>query len=455
MKIILKNILLGFLLLLFSCQKEFTNTNEPREESVYSSVDGFLSVCIGLRVNYSTSALRYAIYVPGITTREIGTTSTYQTPIDLSYGGTSLTNINTGVGSLFSGLLKNKGQAEDLIKNIDQVTMQDGTRNGILAFAYYFKALDLCNLYQSFEQSPLMNSIDGDAVFSSNAEVLDEAIRLVLLAKENINAGVSEKFLDAIGDIKIKDSDIAMEDSDMKMEECCDALLSRLYLYSGEYDLCISVSSGINLKSKSTFTFDNENYNPVYAFAVNGSPYLFPKDNFGLSGTYQPDPNDGRYDFYLSDPGHLELAELGGDALKSIGGFFSAFDTPIPVYLPGEILLNMAEAYARDNDLVNAVTYLNRVMTKTGDVFGVNAALPDQTTFLTSLSKDDLLEEIYKNRCIELFFTGQRLVDSRRFHPNLVFTMSSDLESERNRNYYPYPQEERDNNTNCPADPEV
>ncbi|WP_461630994.1 RagB/SusD family nutrient uptake outer membrane protein [Labilibaculum euxinus] len=441
MKIILKNILLGFVLLLFSCQKEYTNPNEPSEESVYSSVDGFLSVCIGLKANYSTSALRYAIYVPGITAREIGTTSTYQTPMDLSYGGTSLTNINTGVGGLFSGLLQNKGQAEDLIENIDQVTMQDGTRNGVLAFAYYFKALDLCNLYQNFEQSPLMNSADGDAVFSNDSEVLDEAISLLLLAKENISGGMSDEFLAVIGD--------------MEMEECCDALLSRLYLYSGEYDSCISVSSGINLTSQSTFTFDNENYNPVFAFAVDGSPYLFPKDNFGLVGAYLPDSDDGRYDFYLSEPNKTELEELGGDVLKSIGGFFSTFDTPIPVYLPGEILLNMSEAYARDNDLANAVIYLNMVMTKTDDVFGVNAGLPDQTSFLTSLSKDDLLEEIYKNRCVELFFTGQRLVDSRRFHPNLVFTKSSDLESERNRNYYPYPQEERDNNPNCPADPEI
>jgi len=441
MKIILKNILLGFVLLLFACEDEYTNPNQPSEESVYSSVDGFLAVCIGLKADYSTSALKYIVYVPGITTREIGTTSTYQTPMDLSYGGTSLTNINTGIGGLFSGLLQNKGQAEDLIENIDNVEMQETTRNGILAFAYYFKALDLCNLYQCFEQAPLMNSIDGDALYSSDTEVLSEAVSLLLLAKGNISNGMSDEFTDVIGD--------------MEMEDCCDALLSRLYLYQEDYNNCIAISEGMDLTSQSTFTYDNENYNPVYAFAVDGSPYLFPKDNFGLTGTYAPDSVDARYDFYLSDPGYTELEELGGDELKSIAGFFETFETPIPIYLPSEILLNMAEAYARDNDLTNAVKYLNQVMTKTDDVFGVNAELSDQTTFLTSLSKDDLLEEIYINRCVELFFTGQRLVDSRRFHPDLVFTLSSDLESERNRNYYPYPQEERDNNPNCPDDPEV
>ena len=81
--------------------------------------------------------------------------------------------------------------------------------------------------------------------------------------------------------------------------------------------------------------------------------------------------------------------------------------------------------------------------------------MDDQTTFLKSLSQAELLEEIYKNRCIELFFTGQHLADSRRFHPNLSISPNTDLTSERNRNYYPYPQEERDNNTNCPVDPEI
>jgi len=55
-----------------------------------------------------------------------------------------------------------------------------------------------------------------------------------------------------------------------------------------------------------------------------------------------------------------------------------------------------------------------------------------------------LLEQIYRHRCIELFMSGQKLEDMRRF---------GRATSERKRNLMPYPLRERDNNPNTPADP--
>ncbi len=69
-------------------------------------------------------------------------------------------------------------------------------------------------------------------------------------------------------------------------------------------------------------------------------------------------------------------------------------------------------------------------------------------------SRDEILDEIYKNRCIELFMQALRLEDNKRFgrlNPpeNPVFT------SERNRNFYPYPTSEHVNNPNTPNDPNI
>jgi hypothetical protein len=89
---------------------------------------------------------------------------------------------------------------------------------------------------------------------------------------------------------------------------------------------------------------------------------------------------------------------------------------------------------------------------KTDDALGVNAGLPAWAG--DASSQTDILEDIYKNRCIELFITGQRLEDSRRFHPDLDPNINSTT-NERNRNYYPYPSIERDNNPNTPADPAI
>ena len=104
-----------------------------------------------------------------------------------------------------------------------------------------------------------------------------------------------------------------------------------------------------------------------------------------------------------------------------------------------------AEAYVRQSspDLTSALTEVNKVVTKTAaaDPLGVGAALPALTGPYTA---DQLLTEIYKQRCIEMYMSGQKLVDMRRF---------GRATTERTRSLMPFPFRERDNNPNTPADP--
>jgi len=154
----------------------------------------------------------------------------------------------------------------------------------------------------------------------------------------------------------------------------------------------------------------------------------------------------------LGDSTITANADAGGQQLAAMLGFFATQTTSIPLYLDGEMLLIKAEANARLSNLTDAVTNLNLVLEKTDDALGVNAGLPAWAG--DASSQTDILEDIYKNRCIELFITGQRLEDSRRFHPDLDPNINSTT-NERNRNYYPYPSIERDNNPNTPADPAI
>jgi hypothetical protein len=110
--------------------------------------------------------------------------------------------------------------------------------------------------------------------------------------------------------------------------------------------------------------------------------------------------------------------------------------------LPSEITLIKAEANARTGNLTAALTELNKVITKTtaADPFKVGANLPAST----ASTADDILTEIYRNRCIELFMSGLKLEDMRRF---------GRATTERKRNFFPYPFKERDGNPNTPADP--
>jgi len=125
--------------------------------------------------------------------------------------------------------------------------------------------------------------------------------------------------------------------------------------------------------------------------------------------------------------------------------FFGASTDSIPVYLSGEMTLIKAEAYARQStpDLVNALIELNKVITKqpASDPLGVGAGLPPD---LGPYNQAQLLDQIYRHRAIELYLSGLRLVDQRRFNRPA---------GERTRNYLPYPNVEHNGNINTPDDP--
>jgi hypothetical protein len=117
------------------------------------------------------------------------------------------------------------------------------------------------------------------------------------------------------------------------------------------------------------------------------------------------------------------------------------------------MLLIQAEAWARKGDaasLDSSKKYLDSVLKKTPaqDAFGIGATLQPYSGPMT---KENLLTEIYKNRCIELFMLGLKFEDSRRFgRPGPL-----DPNSERNRTYYPYPFQERNGNPKTPPDPPI
>jgi hypothetical protein len=86
-------------------------------------------------------------------------------------------------------------------------------------------------------------------------------------------------------------------------------------------------------------------------------------------------------------------------------------------------------------------------LTKTpaSDPFGIGA---DLSAYSGPAAQASVLTEIYRNRCIELYMQGWKMEDLRRFGRSNVANV------EKNRNFYPYPFRERDNNSNTPPDPQ-
>lgn len=427
-----------------ACDTDFDNPNNPTEDVVLGTKEGLFALATGIRQYYSVTALRQVIEAPGITTRELGVTNTFLNINELAKGGVELPSESGGITNPWVNLLRAKGMAESLIQGANTVDLSPGTRSGVLAYGNLFKAMSLGALIQMFEQAPIDNAANGAAEFSDRITVLNNCIILLEEARDVLAANpISNDF----------ESNVLW--SDMNLEKTVNAFLSRYYLLTGNNTQAINAANAVLNNSDATnsmWVYDANNQNPIWNRTVNSND-LNPQTNFGLLGNYIPEAGDGRVDFYLGADAGFANSDAGGQALSEMLGFFDSSTTSIPVYLLGEMLLNKAEAYARDNQLSKAVIELNLVRQKNNDPLGVNANLGAWTGNETSQA--DILEEIYKNRSIELFLSGMRFEDSRRFHPNYSVPTATNTTNERNRNFYPYPSIERENNPNTPADPSI
>ncbi|WP_128544224.1 RagB/SusD family nutrient uptake outer membrane protein [Larkinella soli] len=422
----------GLIALLISqnaCREEYLNPSAASEQQVINSPDGLIALCNGLQSRYTSGRLG-AIYnyvaASGLATREFRVLNAGNVDeIALESGLANVTNANSIVRQLWTSCLIVNSNADIILANADKVA-EAGTRSGIVAYAAIFKAMSLGTLAQFFEQAPVKSA--ENAPFVGRNELLKQAVAQLEAAATEVNANpVSAKFNLAI----VPGIDIP---------NTIQALIARYSLFAGDYDKAIAAAGRVDLTKRSFFSFDDNTRNPIFETAFSNRNVIEPTNiNLGLPALLAPNPADKRVAVYVrSNP----------SATLNLGtGFATANNSPLPVYLPGEMMLIRAEAYARKNDLANAVTELNRVLTKTTDAWGLGASLPAYSGPQTA---EAILTEIYRNRAIELAYSGFRLEDARRFGRS-----GPSVTGERNRNFMPYPRTERDNNINTPPDPAV
>lgn len=404
-----------------SCNEEFLDPTKPSQEQILNSRDGLIGAANGLQQLWSTSRISpvYTIITAnGFTTNELRLINAGNAEEgELSIGGASLTAANGLTNNLWSQCLVINAESQKIIDNINVITVET-EKASILTHASIYKAMALGTLIEFYESVPLQTM--KNAPFNSRTEVLS-AVIATLKSTEPFLANANG-FTGLISGINYKNT--------------VNALLARYYLMSNNYDKALEHANLVDLTSKSTFLYDAVSNNPIAFNSILTNNVYQPLDRtFGLPSSLAPISIDARIAFYIT----------AGSSPTTAAGFFDSNIKAIPVYLPGEITLIKAEAYARKtpNMLVEAKIELDKVLTKTAanDAFGIGANLPPYTGLVNQSS---LLSEIYRNRCIELYMSGLKLEDTRRFErPS----------TERNRNWYPYPNSERLNNTNTPADP--
>lgn len=432
MKNILKLMAIALMIVASSCDTEYLDPNSTLEPDVTNNVDNLVMLINGVQQRWSTDRagiIYNYTHIAGLNTDELRLLNPGNLgENEILLGGDDVNGGNEVLINMWTNAMLTRKEATTVIDAADDVSESASASGSLKAYGLFYRAMAHGTLIQFFESIPL--EVVENATFEDRAAVLESAIADLNEAKGYIASG-----LDATVTSNIFKS--------VDLENSVNAMLARFNLMAGNYDAAITAANAVDLSVKSTWVYDASIPNPL-AFWFGSQNVTQAKDlTFGLPSDLLPDENDARVSFYITaDDLEAETPNY------QVVGFWSDNLDEIPVYLPGEILLIKAEAYARNNELANAVTELNSVLTKTAttDIYGLGANLP---AYEGPVAQDDILDEIYKNRRVELYLTGLSLEDNRRFQrPG-----PADADAERNRNYYPYPNAERDNNTNTPANP--
>ncbi|MCA0232482.1 MAG: RagB/SusD family nutrient uptake outer membrane protein [Bacteroidetes bacterium] len=439
-KTILYTLLVGTMLTATSCDQEYLNPSAASETQVTTDINGLITLCNGLQYRYSSTragVIYTAITASGLSTKELTVLNAGNGDEEqLRIGGANVTPNNGILRNLWAQNQLVKANADLILKSVATVSGDAGTKSGITAYASIFRALALGTIAQFWEKLPVTTG--DNAVFVTRDDALKEAIRTLETAATTLTATpVSSTFTLRI----VAGVDLA---------NTIQALIARYSLMVGDNAKALAAANKVDLTKKSSFNFDDATQNPMFFNTFGNRNVTEPVNaTLGLPEALRPVAADKRLAFYLSNPAGV----ASGGINLGRASFFTANNAAIPVYLPGEIQLIKAEASARTNDLVGATTALNAVLTKTTDAWGIGAGLPAYSGANTA---DALLTEIYRQRCIELFLSGLKLEDSRRFNRLAPVAGNAASQVERTRTFYPYPLIEKDNNrANTPADPAI
>ena len=427
-------ILPALILLTAGCKKNFSNPNAATAAAVLTSSKGLMGTAIGIQRNYALNVAPGVTDAVGLVTGETfllnnGNTSELQ----LITGAGAVDGTNALLGNIWLSANKCIYDANNVINGAAQL----GDKNyasGLIAYATLIKAMSIGSLSMLWEKVP--DTVGTNAtVFIDRVAGFNKAVAAIDRALAAISANaISAGFLTDMPPGILNGTPLTATD----LVNALNALKARYSLFAGNYSAALAAANLVDLSRKSTFNFEAATPNPVYNTATSTNNLYQPVDStLGLPVSLAPDLADKRIPFYTT------INPTVNPRFR-LNGFWSTALTAIPVYLPGEITLIKAEAYARQAtpDLVNAVAELNKVVTKkpAADPLGVGADLPP----VAPATQADVLLQIYRNRCIELYLSGMKLEDMRRFgRPN----------SERKRNFMPYPFREKDSNPNTPTDP--
>ena len=418
------------IMLFASCSKEYTNPNAAPDSQVLSSAKGLMGITIGLQRTYALTVHPSMMSAVGLVTGETFVINAgFTSEANLGSGGAAVDGDNRLLRDIWTNNCKVLYDANNVISSAQSVT-DAGYKSGLIAYASIFKALTLGNLSMLWENIPdtIGAPVNNPTKFVSRTVGYTRAVSTIDAAIAQINkAPISTSFL--------SDAPVGLD-----IINTLQALRARYALYAGDVTLALSSANAVDVNRISVMNFESLNPNPVFINVTSSNNVYQPIDStLSLPIGLRPAVNDSRVSFYMT-------VALSGSPRFRLNGFWNSSTRPIPVYLPDEIKLIQAECLLRQAspNVNSAKSIIDDILKQTPaqDRLGVGANIASGYTGIVDVA--NLLSEVYRNRCIELFHSGNRLEDMRRF---------GRANNEMKRRNMPYPYRERDTNPNTPVDP--
>ena len=421
-------LLAGTLAATAGCDLDRTNPNAPTQEATLSSPDGVMALGVGLQNRYGTS-LSNLIYTAGLVTDEFA--ATVNSLINVRDAEQGRVAQGAGlVADLWNSNYRTIKSANDILASARNVTMEPGTRSGLLGLAFTFKAAAFGELLMGFDSVAVGTYATETPAFDGREAVLDSALAMLDSAERVIT--------DTLPSARFNSTVLARG---LDLRNTIRAFRARFLRMAGDDAGALAAADLVDRRVFSILPFDANNRNPVFVNSA-GSSSVLPRDSFRLKAPVTEAPRVAYH-----------VTEATG---ASFVGFFQPNDAfarygvqtaSIPTYYPDEMLLIKAEALVNLGRLAEAQAALDSVRTDCPGLVAAdpNACLP---AYAGPLDAATLLAEIYDNRKYELYATGLRWEDARRVNQVGATAVAK-------RCWLPYPIAERNGNPdNVPQDPE-
>lgn len=429
-------LLCGVFALLPGCSLDQVTPNAPSDAEVLTTAEGIRALAVGIQGQYGET-INETIEASSMVAKQFATMPSSVLGLrELETGGGDVQPGNGTVNNFWTGHFRVVKSAEDLINNTPKVPIAEaGTRSGILALARLLKAMSLGELIEVFEQIPVEVTTSQQPQFVNREAALNTILGLLETARDEITTTpISNDFRTTI------------LGTGFDLSNTIQAMIARYALIKGDFAKALVAANAVDLtKTSSLFFNSTTTRNPFYlnAFQIQ---YYKPVRSFRLNA----EAGDARVAFWVAAGTLTSFLGVPVDEFNQ----YKTDASKYYVYVPGEVTLIKAEVAARQNNLTEALTHINAVRTKTAgtDAAGIGAGLAARTAGQLA-TQDTVLGEIYRQRLYEMFISGLRLGDTRRFGKPGAETGAA-MRS-RTRNWFPYPDAERLSNPNTPADPPI